>query len=182
MRAMQLIASVTTVVFVAVLVTPAWAGPDDSLPPDPGAEKVPSDDSWAYGTVGPEELPDMEEPYEGDNVCLTVSFGAPELRVTGLELLPGGILMSEAKAMRCAQYKVAYDELRALYELDLKGWTLNEEVYQKQLKKADKEIVSLNKELGSTWNRYKFAIGLGIGFLLSTILAICATVVVVYLK
>jgi len=165
-----------------MLVTPAWAKePEDPLPPDPGATPVPEKDSWAYGTVGPEDIPEGEEPYEGDVVCLKVGLEAPQLRVEGLLMLQGGILTSEAKALRCADYKVAYGELRALYELDLKGWALKEKVYQEQLEKADKEVAKLDKRLNGTWNRYKFAIGLALGFGLATILSICSVIVVVKL-
>ncbi len=179
---LQLIAATTTLAFCALLLTPAWAEEPDPLPPDPGAQEIPKADSWAYGTVGPEDLPDGDEPYEDDVVCLQVTLDAPKLRVEGLLMLNGGILMSEQKALRCADYKVAYVELRALYALDLKGWALKEKVYLEQLGKADEEIEKLDGRLNGTWNRYKFAIGMGIGFLLSTILAICTTVIVVKLK
>lgn len=180
---LQSVALATALTFSAMLVAPAWANePEDPLPPDPGATEIPKEDSWAFGTVGPEDLPGGEEPYEGDVVCLQVTLDTPKLRVEGMLMLHGGILMSEQKALRCADYKVAYDELRGLYSLDLKGWALKEKVYTEQLLRADEEIEKLDGRLNGTWNRYKFAIGMGIGFLLSTILAVCTTVIVVKLK
>jgi len=176
------VAWLTALAFCAALAAPAWAeGPEDALPPDPGAEKIPKDQSWAYGTVGPEDLGD-EEPYEGDVVCLEVELQAPKLRVEGLLMLHGGILTSEQKALRCADYKIAYKELRALYVLDLKLWAEKEQIYHHQLSKADGRIEKLEKAEDSVWNRYKFAVGLGLGFLLSTVLAVCTTVIVVKLK
>lgn len=175
---MKLIAAGTLLAF-ASMIMPVWAEDQPELPPDPGAKPIPEDQAWAYGTTGEEDL--EGEPYEGDVVCVQVGLKAPKLQVDGLFLLPGGILMSEAKANRCADYKIAYTELRGLYEIDLKVWAEKEKVYKQQLERADKEIVKLDKSLTSTWNKYKFAIGLGIGFGLAVIMSVCTMVIVVKL-
>lgn len=183
---MNTCAVVTTVAFVMTILTPVgmvWADDGDKeekLPPDPGATPIPKDQSWAYGTVGEEDLAG-EEPYEEDVVCVKVGLGAPKLQVEGLVILPGGVLLSEPKALRCADYKIAYKELRGLYEIDLELWAAKEKVYTQNLERADKEIVKLDKKLNGSWNRYKFAIGLAIGFGLATILSICSVIVVVKL-
>lgn len=179
---LKLTSMVTTLCFVSMLVSlPVRADDDDGgLPPDPGKTPIPEDQAWAYGTTGEEDLAG-EEPYDGDVVCVKVGLGAPALQVEGLFLLPGGVLLSEQKALRCADYKIAYKELRLLYEIDLEAWAEKEKVYQKQLERADKEIVKLDRKLNSTWSRYKFGIGMGLGFLLAVVMSVCTMVIVVRL-
>jgi hypothetical protein len=147
------------------------------LPPDPGATPVPEDQAWAYGTTGTEDL-DGGEPYEGDVVCVKVGLGAPKLQVTGFVILPGGILMSEAKALRAADYKIAYTELRGLYSIDLQVWAEKDRIYKDNLERADKQIEKLDKQLNSKWTRYKFAVGMGLGFGLAVVLAILTVVII----
>lgn len=180
MKSMQLIAAMTLLTFTTMITAPVWADDPPELPPDPGATAIAGDQAWAYGTTGEEDLQGAE-PYEEDVVCVKVGLNAPKLQVDGLFLLPGGILMSEAKANRCADYKIAYTELRGLYQIDLKTWVEKEKVYKQQLERADKEIVKLDKSLNSTWNKYKFAIGLALGFGLAAIMSICTMVIVVKL-
>lgn len=185
---LQLIAMLTIVAFVAALSTVSretWGeekkdeavGKGKELPLDPGATPIPEDQAWAYGTTGTEDL-EGDEPYEGDVVCVKVGLGAPKLQVSGLVLLPGGILMSEAKALRAADYKIAYTELRGLYSIDLQVWAAKEKVYEDNLKRADKQIEKLDKQLNSKWNRYKFAVGMGIGFGLAVVLAILTVIII----
>jgi hypothetical protein len=181
---LQLIATLTIVTFVAALTVSreTWAEEKKDekgkeLPPDPGATPIPEDQAWAYGTTGTEDL-EGDEPFEGDVVCVKVGLGAPKLQVSGLVLLPGGILMSEAKALRAADYKIAYTELRGLYSIDLQVWDAKEKVYEDNLKRADKQIEKLDKQLNSKWNRYKFAVGMGIGFGLAVVLAILTVVII----
>ena len=180
---LKLISFVTLLTFSSMMLSlhvMAEDDPPDELPPDPGAKEIPKDEAWAYGTTGEEDLVGAE-PYEDDVVCLKVGLNAPKLQVEGLLLLPGGVLLSEPKALRCADYKIAYNELRGLYSVDLKMWGEKEKVYTQQLERADKEIVKLDKKLNSSWNRYKFAIGLAVGFGLAVIMSICTMVIVVKL-
>ena len=53
--------------------------------------------------------------------------------------------------MRAAQYNIAYDEIRGLYELDRKLWTTKEEIYARSLAEADKRA----KKANNFWSRNK---------------------------
>jgi len=180
---LQLIAMVTVTAFLAATTVSRETFGEEpkkdekELPPDPGATPIPEDQAWAYGTTGTEDL-EGDEPYEGDVVCVKVGLGAPKLQVSGLVLLPGGILMSEAKALRAADYKIAYTELRGLYSIDLQVWAEKERIYRDNLERADKQIIKLDKQLNSKWNRYKFAVGMGIGFGLAVVLAILTVIII----
>lgn len=173
----QLIATLTILTFVATVSRETFGQDKKELPPDPGATPIPEDQAWAYGTTGTEDL-GGDEPYVDDVVCVKVGLNAPKLQVSGLVLLPGGILMSEAKALRAAEYKIAYDELRGLYSIDIQVWAEKEKVYHDNLERADKQIIKLEKKLDSPWNRYKFAIGMGLGFGLAVILAVLTVVII----
>jgi len=180
---LQLIAMVTVTAFLAATTVSRETFGEEpkkdekELPPDPGATPIPEDQAWAYGTTGTEDL-EGDEPYESDVVCVKVGLGAPKLQVSGLVLLPGGILMSEAKALRAADYKIAYTELRGLYSIDLQVWAEKERIYRDNLERADKQIIKLDKQLNSKWNRYKFAVGMGIGFGLAVVLAILTVIII----
>lgn len=67
------------------------------------------------------------------------------------EKTPPGILLSTEMAMRAGRLKVAYDEMRGLYEVDLRTMDRERQVYVKQLDLADQEIARLREEARRSW-------------------------------
>jgi hypothetical protein len=67
-------------------------------------------------------------------------------------------------AMRAARVKVAYDEMRGLYEVDLRTMDRERQVYDRHLKAADDEIAEWRiKARRSWWELNKGTVGLVIG-------------------
>jgi len=86
---------------------------------------------------------------------------------------PPGILMNQAMAMRAARLKVAYDELRGMYEVDLSIMDREREIYERHLKAADDEIVEWRtKARRSWWERNKGTVGLVLGVMTGAALTI----------
>ena len=80
------------------------------------------------------------------------------------EETPPGIYMTKEMATRAGRTKVAYDELRGLYEVDLRTMEREREVYQKQLDLADQEVARLREQARrSWWEKNRGWVGLGIG-------------------
>lgn len=83
---------------------------------------------------------------------------------TGDMIASAGICMSEQKAMRAANYVVSYNELRGLYEVDLKTMDRERQVYEKELEIADQEIAALREEARrSWWERHGASVTMVIG-------------------
>ena len=57
------------------------------------------------------------------------------------EITSSGILFSDQMALRAARLSVSYAELRQLYQIDLRTWGREREVYERHLEAADDEIV-----------------------------------------
>lgn len=105
----------------------------------------------------PEEVPPNKRMVVPVSECVLEGSEPPEKT-------PPGILMSEAMAMRSARLKVAYDEMRGLYEVDLRTMDRERQVYEKQLGLADQEISEWREKARRTWwERNKGLISLGIG-------------------
>jgi hypothetical protein len=62
-----------------------------------------------------------------------------------------GILFSDAMALRAASLSVAYAELRGLYQIDLRTWSREREVYQRYLTLADEEIARWRLQAERSW-------------------------------
>jgi hypothetical protein len=62
-----------------------------------------------------------------------------------------GILMSQEKALRAAHYLIAYDELRKLYEVDLRTWGREREIYERTLEGADQELARVRQQAVRSW-------------------------------
>ena len=141
-----------SLVLVAALIAPACGGvqstrptvPDtvvkrveqQPLPPDPADEPL------------PDGIPPGEwvEPVEA-GACAGKAPPCPE---------KSGILVSEARAVRDAKYRVRYKELRKNYEADRVVWGAHRELYEERLKLADREIQDLQP---NWWDRNKLQIG-----------------------
>ena len=66
--------------------------------------------------------------------------------------------------MRAARTKVAYDEIRGLYEVDLRTMDRERGVYERHLKVADDEIAEWRiKARRSWWELNKGTVGLVLG-------------------
>lgn len=77
-----------------------------------------------------------------------------------------GILESEAHAIKDQQYRISYDELRQLYEADIKVWGAQRELYEATLKQQQETIEKLQP---SWYDQNALTIGLVGGFLLGTL-------------
>jgi len=94
--------------------------------------------------------------------------------VEGVQVVPGdtrsGILLSLEKAQRAARIRIAYDELRALYSIDLRTWEREREVYGRYLTLADEEIATWHARAErSWWERHDGEIGLFLGLLVGVV-------------
>lgn len=89
------------------------------------------------------------------------------------EETPPGIYMTQEMATRAGRTKVAYDELRGLYEVDLRTMDREREVYQKQLDLADREVAEWRERARRTWwEENRGWVGLGIGLVVGAGLAV----------
>lgn len=80
-----------------------------------------------------------------------------------------GIQMSMANAQRAAQWRIGYDEIRGLYEVDRRTWVAQTAVFVEGLRTADREI----ERLRPTWfEQHSGQIGLATGLFLGAVLAV----------
>lgn len=153
-RAAQSIAVLTMFAFLG-MATRVYG--QEVVMPDPEAEEIKPADNWVYATVEDAE----DKLIDGDVACW-------QKQGISLTLMPGGILMSEAKAMRAANYKLAFDEVKTLYSIDLKAWPAKLDVYKMQLVASEKMIEKLQKEAKRTWlEKNGFTLGLIVGMIIS---------------
>jgi hypothetical protein len=111
-----------------------------TLPPDTTRDPVPPEDDWV-------------------------------LPVEDVEVAPGdirsGVLLSDARAMRASRLRISYDELRALYDVDLRTWGRERVVYERYLTLADEEIERMRiAAQRSWWEVNGDEVGLGLGLIL----------------
>lgn len=115
------------------------------LPPDTTRDPIPADEDWV-------------------------------VPVEGVEVAPGdvrsGVLLSDARAVRAARLRVAYDELRALYGIDLRTWDRERGVYERHLQLADEEIATWRQRAQRSWweengDEFSLFLGIGLGIALS---------------
>lgn len=86
-----------------------------------------------------------------------------------------GICMSMEKASRAARYVVGYNELRGLYEVDIRTWSREREIYSRSLEAADREIERWQKRAErSWWERNRGVVGLAGGLVLGVAAAATA--------
>jgi hypothetical protein len=156
------------VTFLAFMTIHGIASAAEDLPPDPGDLKLPEAASWVYGTYGPPELSELDAAHDGDVVC-------QQRLASDFILLPGGILMSEARAQRCAEYKVAYDELRKLYRIDIELWAVKQKIYDDEIEHCQAEVEKLSKPPG-WWSANKGIVG----FILGVVVGVGLTIGIAY--
>jgi len=118
---------------------------ETELPPSPDATPIPPEDNWA-------------------------------VPIDDVEVSPGdhrsGILFSIEKAQRVALLRIAYDELRGLYDVDLRTWGREREIYERQLGLADQEVTTWRTRAQRSWweengDEFSLFLGLGLGIVLS---------------
>jgi len=150
--------------FVSVLVLVAYvSGCGAAALPEATSRMMPEPVAFA-------ELP--EDPTR-EEIAPEDDWVAP---VEDAEVAPGdrrsGILLSDARAARAARLRIAYDELRGLYQIDLRTWARERAVYERYLQLADEEITTWRTRAQRTWweengDEFSLFLGLGIGIVLS---------------
>jgi hypothetical protein len=83
-----------------------------------------------------------------------------------------GILVSEARAVRDAMFRIRYPELRQTYEADRQVWAAQRELYEAQVQRDREEIERLQP---TWWTQNSFAIGTAAGFILGAAVTIAIT-------
>lgn len=160
-----IVALLTCLMLWLALITLALA---EDLPDDPGKTPIPAAENWVHGTIGAGDIDGLDALIEGDVFC-------QRKLAEGFQLVKGGLLFAEAKAVRLGEYKIAYDELRALYSVDLRAWSMKEKIYVDELEKCQAEVKELSKPSGF-FQRNKGMIG----FILGLALGVGATVGIAY--
>lgn len=140
----------------------------DDLPDPPGKTPLPEADNWVIGTLGAGDIASLDELLEGDVFC-------QRKLAEGFALERGGLLMAEKKAALLGEYKIAYDELRALYSIDLKAWIMKEDIYKDELSQCQTALEKASKP-PNFWTANKGIIG----FILGVALGVGATVGIAY--
>lgn len=109
--------------------------------------------------------PDSEPILPGEDWVVPVSVG---------EMIEQpGICMSDAKAMRCAHFVVAYNELRSLYQTDIRTWNREREVYLRYLTDAEAENAYWReRSRRSWWEQHAAQVGLAAGIVVGAGLAV----------
>jgi hypothetical protein len=132
-----------------------------------------SDDRTIPDPLFTTKLPDPPEDVPTDKrIVLPVSKCVVEGSEPPEET-PPGIYMTQELAGRAARTKVAYDEIRGLYEVDLRTMDREREVYQKQLDLADHEVAEWREKARRTWwEQNQGWFGLGIGLVVGAGLAV----------
>lgn len=97
--------------------------------------------------VNPIEMPEAPERPE-HRIVLPVS----QCTIEGSEeTTPAGIYMDEGTAAYAGRLRISYDELRGLYEVDLRTREREREITERLLIEADEEILHLRQRVARTW-------------------------------
>ena len=83
-----------------------------------------------------------------------------------------GVLLSGARAARAARLRIAYDELRQLYLIDLRTWSRERAVYERYLEISAEETATWRIRAQRDWwetngDEVSLFLGLGLGIVLS---------------
>lgn len=125
-----------------------------NLPERPDSKPIPPTADWAAGVSGYYTQKDGEEPRMVDRP---------------------GVCMSLEKAGRSARYVIGYNELRGLYEVDIRTWDRERTIYDRHLGDADKEVERQAKLAERSWfERHGFDVGLGVGVVVGVVAATAA--------
>jgi hypothetical protein len=138
-----------------------------SAPSAPNAERtLPEPISFRELPAPPEEVPVGQRLVVPVKSCIVEGSNPPQEA-------PPGILMSQEMAMRAGRLKVAYDELRGLYEVDLVTMGKERTVYERHLKAADVEIALWRQRARrSWWEQNRGTVGLVLGIVTGAALAV----------
>lgn len=131
------------------------------LPPDAVIEPLPAG-------VPTEPSENYVMPFES-GFCIS---GDGTDRAEGPCPLISGIVVSEARAMRDATYRIRYPELRQLYQSDRQVWTAHRELYESQIVADREEIERLRP---TWWERNDMAIGIAIGLVTGAAITVAIT-------
>lgn len=137
----------------------------------PATQQV--DESTLTDPLFSTKLPDPPEDVPlGKRIVLPVSKCVVE-GTDPAEETPPGIYMTKELASRAGHTKVYADELRGLYEVDLRTMDRERAVYQKQLDIADQEVERLREAARRSWfEKNRGWIGMGVGLVVGAGLAI----------
>jgi hypothetical protein len=81
--------------------------------------------------------------------------------------------MSQEMAMRAAQFKVAYEEVRGLYEVDLATIERERMIYERYLNAADDDVARWREKARRTWwEKYGPHVVLGVGVVVGAVFAV----------
>lgn len=105
----------------------------------------------------PEEVPESKRVVEPVQSCTADD---------GREVGPG-IMMSPEMAAKAAKIRVAYDELRGLYKVDLRTFERERVIYRRELRNSDDHVELWKKRAERTfWEKHGDQIGLGVGIII----------------
>jgi len=108
----------------------------------------------------PEPAPPGQERVVGVDECIIEGSNPPELTSPG-------IYMTQETAMAVARLKVAYDELRGLYIVDIRTMDRERAIYERYLKIAENESNEWQKKARrSWWEEHGPQVMLGVGIVL----------------
>lgn len=133
---------------------------------DPGTKPIKEADNWVFPTIGTPDIADMKDVQDGETVCQRADHGQ-------FQLVASGILMSEAKASRCADYKVAYDAVKKLYQLDSDLSKTKLKIYEDQLGLAQAKVQELTRNEKPSWFQANKGV---IGFVLGLVIGVGLTI------
>lgn len=107
----------------------------------------------------PEDVPEGRRVSVAVSECVTeAAAGSPPSKVGP------GIMLSPEMAMRAARTKVAYDEIRGLYEVDLRVMALEREACGRVVSAADEEAALWRERSKRSWvERNGVWLGIGVG-------------------
>lgn len=91
------------------------------------------------------ERPDAKPIPPKDNWTVAVAAG---------DVVPinrGGILLSLEKGARASRYIISYNELRGLYEIDLRTWGRERKIYERHLTMSEAETARWREKAKRTW-------------------------------
>jgi hypothetical protein len=150
-------------VFILVLMVGCGSAPPPAETPE---RLLPELISFRELPDEPDEVPPGKRLVVAVEGCVVEGSNPPEK-------VPPGILMSQEMAMRAAQFKVAYEEVRGLYEVDVATIERERLIYERYLNEADKDIARWREKVRRTWwEKNKGFVGMAVGVVVGAGLAV----------
>jgi len=114
----------------------------------------------------PEEVPPSKRIVLPVSECVVEGASPPQKT-------PPGVYMSQEMSVRAARVKIAYDEIRGLYKVDLSTMDRERRIYENELEDADDEIEFWREKSRRSWfEKNKGVIGITVGFVVGAATAI----------